>query len=94
MVSFGDITGSVGGFFTDNVKQVGGILQDTGLAEYLTPIGQSTFNLFQSVTSSIGNITSAVAGGIGNLLSGQTMNLILIIALGGVLIYGFTELRK
>jgi hypothetical protein len=76
-----DITGGL----TDQVQIVG---QQTGIGPVFTQVGNGLLDVFQSGVGFISN----VADGLGNLLSGNTLNLILLVAVGGVAIYGITTL--
>jgi hypothetical protein len=83
-----DITGGI----TD---QTSIIAQQTGIGPVFTSVGNGLMDVFQTGVQGFKTLATAagnIANGLGKALSGDTLNLVLLCALGGVVVYGISEL--
>jgi hypothetical protein len=80
-----DFMTDISGGITDQIGIVG---KQTGFSSVFSDVGYGLLDVFHSATG----FFNKVAGGLGNLLSGDTLNLLLLVAVAGVGIYGITTL--
>jgi hypothetical protein len=78
-----DITGGV-------TNQIGVVGKQTGFSSVFSDVGYGMLDVFHSGVGFLKKVTD----GLGNWLSGDTLNLLLMVAVGGVAIYGISTLTS
>jgi hypothetical protein len=86
-MGFFDFTGDITGGLTD---QIGVIGKQTGISSVFSDVGYGMLDVFHSGVGFFKN----VLGGLGGLLSGDTLTLLLMVAAGGVAVYGLSTLTS
>jgi hypothetical protein len=80
-----DFMGDITGGLTDQIGVVG---KQTGISSVFSDVGYGLLDVFHSATGFLNKSLN----GLGNLLSGDTLNLLLLVAVGGVTVYGIATL--
>ena len=82
------------GFFQDRFDS---LYYDTGFHDAWSPFGNSITGLFEGVTTGASNVAQGVgkfAQGVGEFMNENTLLLLVLVAGGGVLVYGVSLLKK